>query len=155
MTGGKAAVVALALSLVPGAGPEAPRCFEVVEVGGESALLTGMRGDTLILTREPYSSGARDIVWWQAFLDSADPRISAGPEAIPWRPMGGDSIEIQLTHFNAPAALIVHDSRTGLSGHVRVSSDELGTPDARIPFLAESVRCQEAIERRVGASLPD
>lgn len=125
-------------------GQEAPRCFRVVAVGGESTFLSRLRADTLILTKDPYSRGIQDVVWWQAFLASADPRMSTEPEAIPWRPIEGDSIEVQLSLSHVPAQLRVQDDGSALRGYVRVVSDEVGMPDARYDFAAGKIPCEES-----------
>lgn len=140
--------------LIPAAaaGQETSRCFEVVAVGGQSALLSRMETDTLVLTKAPYSRGTRGVVWWQAFLESAAPQTSGKDEAIPWRPIGGDSVEIQLPVLHGPSQLIVQDSGSALRGYVRVTSDELGAPDARYDFLAEEIACEEVVGRSRGQS---
>lgn len=90
----RAILLAVVGVLIPSqtTGQAAPRCLEVVAVGGASALLSAMQEATLILTEKPNSRGVRGVVWWQAFLESAELRSRAELEAIPWRPIGGDSI---------------------------------------------------------------
>lgn len=126
-------------------GQEAPRCFEIAAVGSQSTLLSRMQADALILTKDPYSRGMRGVVWWQAFLESGALEKSGKHEAIPWRPIGGDSVEVQLPMLHTSSHLIVHDSGSALRGYVRVTSDELGAPDARSDFVAEEIPCGELV----------
>lgn len=137
-------------------GQEAPRCFEVAAVDSDAGVLSSLVGDTIVLTREAYSRGVNEVVWWGAFLKT---ELAAGSvlEATPWRPVGVDSLELHLPTFHTPARLVAQDSGRALRGFIRLASDDLGATGETYRFRAEEVSCEmveasTALDKRSAAA---